>query len=645
MASYRINGTLAAELGATNLQRNRVSQGMGTASFVLDGMLWDGTLPDGMNDDDTVIITKDGATWFYGRVTDVTRAATGTGEAVTITLSDPWWYLSNLVYQQQWKTGETGALRDRSTVILNANAAGDRVSIRDMIASVFAYCIAAGGPVAVDVSSLPELLLPLDEMRDPTCAEVILKQLRFIPDTVTRWDLSGEVPVLKFQRRAGAPAVTINAATIQHLTAASLKALTQQVSPAVVFKYEITTTVNDGVYTDVVVRKFPVDAVENQFRVPVATFRLAGDSITIETQRVECTDIMPGELSWWKKKLTWLDAAQNSQITGDVTISGGEILNPDALEDAAEFARELTADSLAPHWKETDFREVPVKALATYTLIEATTGSKITKVNEPIVTNVRATRLHSKTYQNRIVNAIGEEVPTGLEEAFYGSVSVLHYEGTLTITGAEPRDDLWPGKVLNISNAFAAWVAMNAQVQQVTDIVDSGTTTVRVGRPNNLGPSDLLELLRINRGRSGSQAVTTLTTGRPSQAQVKGAAGGAVQNASTAGGALGELDMKVAATETVAASQARMVPGYFVVAAPTADGAPSESSRVVMDLGAAQGGLIEWFLGLFGKSISLEGAALKHDMSIREVDWCEPGSTTPKKVLVLMSEPYTPPAP
>src|SRR5688500_18310486 len=43
--------------------------------------------------DGSVIIKKDGASWFYGRVTRTPRAGTAGDEGVTYELAGPWWYL------------------------------------------------------------------------------------------------------------------------------------------------------------------------------------------------------------------------------------------------------------------------------------------------------------------------------------------------------------------------------------------------------------------------------------------------------------------------------------------------------------------------------------------------------------------------
>jgi hypothetical protein len=42
---------------------------------------------------------------------------------------------------------------------------------------------------------------------------------------------------------------------------------------------------------------------------------------------------------------------------------------------------------------------------------------------------------------------------------------------------------------------------MKGMVQQVTENVDAGTTTIEFGPPHDLGANDLVELLRINRNR------------------------------------------------------------------------------------------------------------------------------------------------
>jgi hypothetical protein len=89
-----------ASLGLARPRRRLVSQGTSTLSFRRAGAAVDAAylFPWGT----IVKMFRNGVPWFYGVVTQTPSAGSGRAEDQDYVVSDPWWYLENLVYQQQW---------------------------------------------------------------------------------------------------------------------------------------------------------------------------------------------------------------------------------------------------------------------------------------------------------------------------------------------------------------------------------------------------------------------------------------------------------------------------------------------------------------------------------------------------------------
>lgn len=96
-----------------------------------------------------------------------------------------------------------------------------------------------------------------------------------------------------------------------------------------------------------------------------------------------------------------------------------------------------------------------------------------------------------------------EPVPVGLAADFFSACSTVGYEGQFAWTQAEVTGVARPGQVINLLNARSEHATMAAVVQQVSEDIVKGRTTVTVGLPAYLGARDLLELARVNRTRQG----------------------------------------------------------------------------------------------------------------------------------------------
>ena len=152
-----------------------------------------GTLKKG----DKVSVKRGAATVFSGEVkTIANRQGRGGDCTEDVTVAGPWDALSRIVYRQEWGRGV--AKFSSSRVILGQKADGTRMSVGEQLQEIVAYA-ASHDNNAIGAGSIDPALsakLPLDEVRDMTCADAIRRMLRFFPNCAVYFDYSGGVAAL-----------------------------------------------------------------------------------------------------------------------------------------------------------------------------------------------------------------------------------------------------------------------------------------------------------------------------------------------------------------------------------------------------------------------------------------------------------------
>ena len=143
---------------------------------------------------------------------------------------------------------------------------------------------------------------------------------------------------------------------------------------------------------------------------------------------------------------------------------------------------------------------------AYFTYIDNASAAADTAVNpgtvqcHPKTIKLKLTNLASGAYQSQAwLTSQADPVPYGLAGYIYAPATIPQYEGHITIVEQEISDVCPIGNLLNLSGARAEWAAMNAAVQSVS-YDDNGKTEITFGPASHLGPSDMIELLRVNRG-------------------------------------------------------------------------------------------------------------------------------------------------
>lgn len=512
--TIKYNGTekgLAA-WGVKNVVRSLVSQGMDTLTFTQPAA--SATEDPSFAEGQILELFRDGVRWFYGRVEDAAAIGDARYAGLRYTVSGPWWWLEHMGFRQVFKsrTALGQALIDQYTsyCLLGSKVDGTQQSIAAQIAEAVDYAITQGAPLAFDSVGLPSINPPLRDAWNAPVAEVIRKMIEWAPDIVTWFDYSTTpYPTLKMRRRETQIAdlgvsIGFEDDNIQNL---EIKARNDLKVPGVIVYYIRTDTENGQIYTIISEDKYPAETEGTEPKALLAAVNLEGTQVTYLQGPITCEPIAANSADWWKRRKP--DLALPS-ITA-LTIEGATFVDLDGSTIAAPLPNEMVG--MYANWMGGNVQEMVVQAYATYEetiLKEDGTPAKDPVTNlpiknvikrRPITVNIVATDKATGTYNSAPGGSYGEGLPSGLAEVLYKAASVTHYEGRLVIKEDQCSAVVSLGNVLNVTEGRAAWASMNAQIQTVSEEIDSGRTTIVFGPPKHLGPSDYIELLRATRNR------------------------------------------------------------------------------------------------------------------------------------------------
>jgi hypothetical protein len=99
-----------------------------------------------------------------------------------------------------------------------------------------------------------------------------------------------------------------------------------------------------------------------------------------------------------------------------------------------------------------------------------------------------------------------DTVPSGAATACYNALNAAQWEGTIQLMEQDCSGSVHQGNRLRITNGATDWAAMDAIVQQVTELLDHGLTTITLGPPDGMGAADFLDQLNRLRNRPAPTA-------------------------------------------------------------------------------------------------------------------------------------------
>jgi len=223
-----------ADWGLVNVTRTLLSQGLDTLTFTAAGAAADATglfpfqaaltlhrnraqNPDGS--------FSGGTPWFRGIVVQIPRHGAPESESMRYKVAGPWWYLENLVFQQPFRAfngytipndpnspplyidSESDTHLFLNLAPINAPTPSGKINTGQQIIEALNWALKPFQTARVtppfQVGSItPAMDVPIDEVRDITCAEVIHKMLRWSPDAVTWFDYTTSPPTFNCKRRS-----------------------------------------------------------------------------------------------------------------------------------------------------------------------------------------------------------------------------------------------------------------------------------------------------------------------------------------------------------------------------------------------------------------------------------------------------------
>lgn len=524
-----------------SIVRTLVNQGIDTLTFTQH---LDIDVAQSFNYGDIVSVQRGGIGYFYGVVTKSIVSGNPSGETVSYEVSGPWWFLENIVFQDYWfvlvppATAPSAQLRSRAILCqeLTGETVGGalksrRFSTGQQIVNAVTYAVAKGAQF-IPGSIIAGIMVPFSEVVDVSCAEVVRSMLRWTPQVVTAFDYTGELPVLNVVDRGAGGSITKSLSTtadgITSFEASSREDL--QVNGVKVI-YEITNSLDDKTWMTQVVDQVGSEGVGGM----VLTIQLSGGSSAFQYQYVKSDAVDARSANWWRGKLAWL---ANSKVAGPDG-AGSPIFTDAKISPKIGF---FDYDGLevvegeTPNW----LKEKSVRCVATAKVsysVRSDNGAVETRMDDIISANFTGTSLGTGTYRQLVSDSPAEDIPPGLASSVFNSLATLHWEGAMVIEEDEVSADFRLDKTLNVTGGKTAWATMNAVIQQVSEDVGEGRTTVRFGPPQHLSPQDFIELARIHRTEKTSWRLQERMTGLATSggAQVGGSVLGPNESASVPG--------------------------------------------------------------------------------------------------------------
>lgn len=433
--------------------------------------------------------------WFEGTLLSARRSMNKQVSGRQYTVVNAWYQLDNHLFQQIWKsyTGDPDNLVDvpSSHLLLGTKVVDNvlvRQSVHDQIKEILDYAITSGVSLQYDLTGIPTINLPVDELRDQSCGDAIRRQLKWLPDVVASWDYSLSPPKLIFAKRDAIEPVELKVFDAKKISDLEIDERYDLRRPAVVLKYEISNN-NDGFsWVEHAVDKKPDDATGTELKALVMTIDLEGVSRSTSSAYVAVQPIHIDDVAWWKPRVSWLE---------DEKITSIELSDP-FRSGVLGLANELVDGSFAP-WMETDlglkYEQETVTIQAVVTFEDGTIREELLNVD------INSTNAITKTYYTVDSFTEGELPPVGLAEELYNAVNRREQEGKFSLKEQECSGLLLAGFTFNFPDGRDEWKTMRALINESTELVDDGRTELQFGPPPYLAAGELVELLRANRQR------------------------------------------------------------------------------------------------------------------------------------------------
>lgn len=434
---------------------------------------------------------------FTGQIRATPAETMVTGDRHVVNASGGWWWLEQFTFQQLARRYVSGVKTDVqiSEVRLGRSASGNAIQkCGTVIQDAIDFAKSSGAAIdAGTITAGPDF--PEEDALDVTCAEVVFRVVRWMPDMIAGFDHStGRLSVVT------APTATVSLdlhAAAYRIERADPAARVDLVVPGVRIDYQITATVN-GKNILRLVREEAGDP--TKAGAVIHTMAIRGASLTRvqQTQDIK-VEALPDDAdpAWWKDHCPDL---------ADPRITNLVLANP---ANTGAFGPNELIEGSVQDWMLAGVPGANYQLAAGETdyTIEATydievDGKSVHVAGRKYTAKVTTTTATSRSY-SRFLDTIsgGEYYPTGLAASLYAASCKTWWDGQVSVVGPECLTTVRPGMDLNIVNGRTEWASMAARIVGVRLDLDSGRTTIKVGPPRQMTVGDLADQLRRNRRR------------------------------------------------------------------------------------------------------------------------------------------------
>jgi hypothetical protein len=491
-----------------------------------------------------------GSIWFQGYVAEPARVAEGGRENHRYTLYGPWWLLERCSFQQARKTfagyeppGDPNGTPQLVTFLTSEFTLGediDEVAIDsgEQIVELLEWANECWNPTkrgatvgrddGQDILQVGTIgvAVPIcrQPMRDRKVGELIREMLRWSQDAIAWFDYSTSPPTFHVKKLAALAEVTLNASE-ERFKRLELKPRYDRQIPGVIVRYKKAVQQDAGIWLSFFSDKYPADLDEYDPDASVHTIELAGTSATTikatvvtaaMTAAAGSTDDDATRLAWWKAHDTSL--ADASIVAASLRVSSVTVTEEDGTPiSGAAYPNELKpgsagiADWMLVGGAPAVSKSAIVRATVSYTKRKAGVAADFEIVSaKPVHQRITVTNVSSGEYSALASYDSGEDPPGwvgpgandfegGLAQSLYEGFSALQYEGSPTLVSDEINGEVGLGKKLTIVTPGGSYAGI--LIQGVSGELCSGTVSLQLGPPGQIGLTDMIEILRVNRHR------------------------------------------------------------------------------------------------------------------------------------------------
>ena len=430
--------------------------------------------------DNTIEVFVDSVKKFSGKIIKTPITLAGKTQNASIIAYNAWNDLEQIVYQQKWVRFANNTVGNfyRSKVVLGQNNNSEKINVGEQIRDIAEYAIMCGanfkiGNIDVDAPML------LDETRDLSCSQAILRVLKWAPNAFAFFDYSSDsIPTLNVQKCTSLEKIILDN-SIDSILKVSITPRPDLSLDGVSIKYEQENIINSKSTLTIFEDNYPTDISSSSQKILVMSVDLDGKKASCHTYKIVCENIDLDSTHWWAKHIPSLPEADIEILETSIT--------------DGSYLRELI-DGTIPSSLNFKKQSAIAKAKIKYIKDDGTICIK------NVATRILTTTAQTGTYSVWRTSQYAEPKPNGLAKAIYEASARLLHEGSVELANALEQDFI--GKIISINIPdHSDLLTINSPVIFVEENIAKEKTSIKIGTPNHLYPDKIAELFRISRNR------------------------------------------------------------------------------------------------------------------------------------------------